>query len=310
MAAEDRYAMPTGVALRSIQENLRAGVTVDVYILDGGIGRRNNRKLIASLDPERLRLHWIRPDDTLVEGLPVFGHIRPAAYYRILSPRVLPPEIDKALYIDCDVVVLADISPLWDMPFDGAPLQAIRDGDATLQSRGITAYEGVGEEAGPEPYMNSGVLVFDLLRWRDEGLCERVLESLRRNHGRVQFWDQDGLNASLHGNWAVLESKWNHRVDCAHTVDVEPSEYLDSLASEAVVVHFASSLKPWHYYAEHPACELFFKYLDMTAWAGWRPPLPMRAYLNRYLWGAWLRRLPVVGRAWAAYRSRNEAVDV
>lgn len=197
MAAEDRYAMPMGVALRSIQENLCKGVTLDVYILDGGIRVGNRRRLIASLDPACLCLHWIHPDDSLVQGLPLHGHIRPAAYYRILSPRLLPPEIDKALYMDCDVVAVGDISPLWSMPFRGAPLQAIQEGEATMASRGITTYEGVDQKVGPEPYLNSGVLVFDLPRWRDEGLCERVLESLRRNHDRVQFWDQDGLNATV-----------------------------------------------------------------------------------------------------------------
>jgi len=262
MAAEDRYAMPMGVALRSIQENLRSDFALDVHILDGGIRWCSRHKLTASVDPSRLRLHWIRPGRNTTRGLPVFGHIRPAAYYRIMIPDLLGEGVKRAVYIDCDTLIVGDISPLWDMPFDGSPLLAVQDGHATISHPTVKQHFVKSDLAPETPYLNSGMLVLNMDMWREEGLTRQILNYLVQHHDRVRYWDQDGINAILVGRWTPLGGEWNTRVDCA---DVEDTDW--AIPEGAVILHYASSMKPWEEDARHPAVDLFRRGKALTPWA-------------------------------------------
>lgn len=294
MAAENRYAMPMGVALRSIQERLDPALRLDIFVLDGGIGALSRRRLASCVDFGRHALHWIRPDRELVKGLPVFGHIRSAAYFRVLIPELLPTDVQRAVYIDCDVIALGDISPLWRQPFDGHVLLAVNEGDTVLGQFRIHEYEGIEQVDPSGPYLNSGVLVFDMEAWRQRAISREVIACLKVNHERVQFWDQDGLNAVLAGRWRPLPRALNYRVDCAVLPEVGQEAYLDQVKAEAVLLHFAAALKPWAYYCDHPAKRLFYDELKRTPWRRFRPRVPLHAYRSRHFWGAKLRGLPLM----------------
>ena len=46
---------------------------------------------------------------------------------------------------------------------------------------------------------------------------------------------------------------------------------MNRCARDPYIVHFTTRAKPWRA-CRHPLRGEFFKYLDRTAWAGWRPP--------------------------------------
>ena len=293
-AADRRYAMPLAVMLKSLETNLAPASRATVYVLDGGIGRRNKARLLAGLGPGRLDIRWLPPPHRdQVAGLPVFGHAQISVYYRILIPSLLPVGHRKVIYLDADLLVLGDISRLWNIPLDGKPLLAAPQGDTRLSSPdGLSGYQEWGLPADAR-YLNSGVLVFDLDQWRQENFAAAILDFLRKHREHVRFWDQDGINAVLAGRWGELEREWNVIVDCflPDEKTAPPDQTPERLKQRAAIVHFASATKPWNYYVDHPARELFYEYLDRTAWAGWQPRTPLRALRNRHYWGALLRRM-------------------
>ena len=50
-----------------------------------------------------------------------------ATYYRLLLPTLLDKAIDRVLYLDCDVIVLKDISELFKVNLDGFGVAAVKD---------------------------------------------------------------------------------------------------------------------------------------------------------------------------------------
>ena len=79
------------------------------------------------------------------------------------------------------------------------------------------------------------------------------------------FWDQEGLNAVLCGRWGELDPRWNQ---ASRTGESAPT----AQRPEPWIVHFTGTLKPW--LLPEPATgprALFYRYLDQTPWAGWRP---------------------------------------
>jgi lipopolysaccharide biosynthesis glycosyltransferase len=51
---------------------------------------------------------------------------QPIVFARFLIPDLLPPEIDRVIYLDQDVLVLKDLTALWEINMDGYPIAAAR----------------------------------------------------------------------------------------------------------------------------------------------------------------------------------------
>ena len=67
--------------------------------------------------------------------LPHHGHFRPETYYRLLAPSLLP-NVEKAIYLDSDLVVCGDLAELFDVDVTGHLLAATRDADTIGQIDG------------------------------------------------------------------------------------------------------------------------------------------------------------------------------
>lgn len=298
-AANNRYAMPLAVVLRSLSDHLESCPRATVFVLDGGISVWNRRRVLESIRLPNLSVHWLRPPVRKLKGVPVFGHTSLCTYYRLLLPELLPPSVAKVIYLDGDVVVTGDVGALWREPVGDCPLMAVEEPNgASMAARAHRAALGMRPDSR---YFNAGVLLINLNAWRREGVGAKTIDFLRRNRPVIRWWDQDGLNATLECRWGELDPRWNCRVDAG-----EEGGAINGDVRTAAIVHFASAVKPWDYYARHPDRQIFFDYLDRTRWAGWRPRKPWRAtVLNKHWYGMWVRRVPVFGRAWSALAARR-----
>ncbi len=301
-SADDRYAAPLTTMLKSVEVNLRAGAVADVFVLSVGIGWRSRRKMAASLDPARMHLHWIRVP-RLVRSFPVFGHVSPATYSRLLMPELLPPSVTKAIYLDADTIVLGDVAELWAIDMQGKPLLAVQENDTVVSSPyGIVAYKELGLPPDAK-YLNAGVLVMDVAQWRQKRIHHRIMEYLHRYREKVLFWDQDGINAVLATQWGELGEEWNFRVSPPRTVPGKTDEEaIADVVRQGRIVHYASGVKPWDAEAIHPAKRLFFDYLALTVWRGWKPKPPPRRRWGIHDYGRFIRQLPVIGTLWRLLR--------
>ncbi len=310
---DNNYALALTVMLWSMQANLSRYSKIHVWIVDGGISRQNRRKMKSSLSGTKLVLHWVAaPDWHQFEGVPVFGHVGRCTYYKIITPQFLPQDNNRVIYLDCDIIVTGDIGELWDVDIKGYALGAIRDWAPTFCSRThLLACKGV-HASNQSEYFNAGVLVLDLEMWRKNRISDEVLSFIKQNKENIRWHDQDGLNAVFVDQWYKFEDRWNQRVDCAKK---DEKGELSGLGFRSCcqdgIIHYASKIKPWDYEAVHSGKELFFKYLDKTAWSGWRPRKPVwrifwrnaeRTWLNKHFYGMWIRRIPILGRLWALAR--------
>ena len=300
-AVDGRYAGPLAVLLRSLGANLRPHTKADVYVIDNCIGQWNRNLIERSIDQKVIRIHWIKLHKELLCGLPVSGHIPITAYARILIPQILPEKVTKAIYLDCDTLVIGDLCNLWDMDVKGAPLLAVQEvGTTVASSNGLVLYRELG--LPPEtPYLNSGVLVINCAQWRKSGIHVAILRYLRENYSQVRSHDQDGINAVLATKWIAIDRKWNYRINCGEPEsNTNAADYERQLSENAVILHYTSPAKPWHPKATHPSVARYCLYWRETAFwnrgmaAPWKP-----RKLNRHHFGAWIRKVPLVGAVWA-----------
>lgn len=327
-ATDDRYAMPLAAALASVGAHLdssqpsagRAGqgdanplsassqpVPLQLVLLDGGMSDATWSRLSRTLLKLRLTTIRVRADRAAVGHLTISHHISHTAYFRLLSSLWLPGWISRVIYLDCDVIALADVRELWQASLSqttsdaGLPNEVWAVPDiacpyldprtactefarfapyfATLHP--IPNFGPLGLDPR-EWYFNSGVMVLDLAAWRANQRSQQLLDCLQQNKQHVWCWDQYALNVVFHQRWGKLPLAWNfgaHAYDYAATKQLEghspilPDQY-QAMWKSPSLLHFTTEIKPWHYYSFHPETGRFFDYLRRTEWSDWRPTKP------------------------------------
>jgi lipopolysaccharide biosynthesis glycosyltransferase len=277
-AADEGYVMPLATMVFSLIEQLSEDCKLRLFVIDGGITPSSREKLCQTIDPSRATIEWITPSQDLIQRvshLKTSGHIGISAYYRILIPELLPQDIEKVLYLDCDIIIRGNLRALWNQEINDNYLLAVQDmGIETVSSKdGLLNYQALGLSP-TQKYFNSGVLLLNLPKWRSTNLAWRTIEYIETNRQYIRFHDQDGLNAMIAGAWGEMHPMWNQTPDIYRNW----RNWEESILSEEIyntaryapkIVHFASSEKPWNTFI-HPNRDLFYHYLDKTPWSGWR----------------------------------------
>jgi lipopolysaccharide biosynthesis glycosyltransferase len=280
-SADDGFAMPLAVTLYSTFANYRGSLPVKLYIVNGGIHASNRKRIDRILGDLDVIADWIEPDWRRVQHLPVSERYPASTYLKVLIPHFLPDWVAKAIYLDCDLIVHANIADLWDVPLGGNALLAVQDDGAPSigSARGLENYR----ELGLDPsllYFNSGVLVFDLRSWRERGLAQRVIDYVAAHPDQVRFGEQHALNAVLARDWGTLQARWNQQV---WVWDKQEKE-----AYQPGILHFVFTSKPWKPAGAHWTNGIFDRYLKQSGW------------YNTLEW--WKYYVPlVVERQWVTY---------
>ena len=249
-ACDSNYAQHATVAMTSILRQTEHPEAVRFYILDDAIDTPVKEKITATVRAHRADVQFCTVDATQFQDFFVSGQLSRAAYFRLEMGNLLPADVHKVIYLDCDLIVRADIRGMWDFDMQGKPLAAVPDFGIMASSKD---WKKKQVSLGVKPddlYFNSGVLVVDLDAWRANDAGRRI-ERLAAEHD-YQHHDQDALNEFFYRNWTPLPLRWNV---------IPPVWYLflkvlvrarfRRPAIEArqniAILHYAGGYKPWEY---------------------------------------------------------------
>jgi lipopolysaccharide biosynthesis glycosyltransferase len=276
-AADENYAMPLAVTVYSASLNLKSQQRIELFVIDGGIKESTKSRIKKSLASESITISWVQPTETLFNNLPLTDTLTTATYYRLLIAQLIPTHFHKAIYLDTDVVVKGDLSQLWNIDIGDNYVLAVQD----ISQRSFK-------------YFNSGVLVINLEKWRTDNTGSKVIEYIEQNRDSIRWLDQDGLNGVLAEKWGELDPRWNQMHAIHEYSSWRESPYAEDVYNDVLhnpyIVHFTTPPKPWQKGCKHPGKDLFFQYLDMTDWSGWRNTIWRRMWRRvrkeaKRLWG-------------------------
>lgn len=156
-------------------------------------------------------------------------------------------EEDKALYLDCDIVVTRDLSSLFETELGDAPIAAIKD-------LGGEVYFG-------EQIFNSGVLLINVNYWRENDIAGQLIEMTDNLHDKVTQDDQIILNMLFENRWLELPFAYN----CI-TLHTTFSDYEPEKGLYPPVIHYLTERKPWKEYTQSIYREVwwFYQGLDFS----------------------------------------------
>lgn len=305
LASDRNYAMALAVAICSAASNCDRMRKLVFHVIQGGIGADLRVKVESSLEcvgfPDA-RINWLEGQIGCAADLKIARQYwTPMVYARLLIPELLPVEVEKALYLDCDLVVLDDLGKLWDTDVTQCSLLAVRDLIAHVSAPGgLVNYRELGIPAETK-YFNSGVLLMNLKKWRECHISEQVFEYLKTHREIIQMVDQEGLNAILYADWGELDFRWNWQIPWRnYRLGMRKMPWIPESGMRSIV-HFTTAEKPWLPGCDYAERKYFFEYLDHTEWAEWRVPY-LKEVSARIKW-ALLDARAAVGRFRSVIRS-------
>ena len=134
---------------------------------------------------------------------------------------------DKALYLDCDLVVTKNLDNLFETDLQDYPLAAVR-------GYGGRVYYG-------REMFNAGVLLINNRLWKQENMSQRLIDLTNEWHDKVDQADQSILNMLFENRWIELEFDNNHVVIHKQFTDYE----LPAGQDYPGIIHYLSHRKPW-----------------------------------------------------------------
>ncbi|MCR5553784.1 MAG: glycosyltransferase family 8 protein [bacterium] len=233
-ATDDNYIPYMGVAIKSLLLNASKDYFYNVHILHTGLKGENMAK-ITRLETENSRVYFTDLTDYVIKirerlDATLRDYYTESIFYRIFIA-ALYPEYSKAIYLDGDIVVVDDISKMFNIELGDNIFGVITDDVINTNPQFVTyAREGVGVEK----YFNSGVLLMNLDAYRKEKIQERFVYLLVKYNFETAAPDQDYLNVLCENKVKWLVKGWDRMPIGEYTGPIH-------------LIHYNNFRKPWYY---------------------------------------------------------------
>lgn len=275
-ASDDKFAEILGVSLVSLYENNRDMNDIKVYILDSDISDINKTKLLYVCNKyQRSEIMFI-PSENISDRLSIEivadrGSL--SQYARLFISSDLPKELKRVLYLDCDTIINQSIRELWNLDLHGKTVGALMDA--------FSKFYRINIDLQPNDIMfNSGVMLIDLDKWKDQEVEARLLKFIAKKHGKIQQGDQGALNAILSHDTYCFNPCYNS-VTIFYDFDYQEMmtyrrppqfytrEQVKKAVEEPVIIHFTTSFlskRAWMKECKHRYVDEWLKYKKMSPW--------------------------------------------
>jgi len=239
-ATDDNYFKYLAVTLSSIEMHASDEYIYDVKILSTGLSEENARA-VKSLGFPHLSVNVVNVDEKMKKlrsnvTKRLRDYYSESIFYRIFISHLFP-NLDKAIYLDCDIVVNDDIAKLYFTDLGENILGAVPDESiAPIPEFCVYVDKVVGAPEGK--YFNSGVLLINAKKFREEDVEEKLLHLIDEYNFHTVAPDQDYLNYLCRGRVHYFDIGWNK----------QPNQNVDFDEDKIHLIHYNMFNKPWHYY--------------------------------------------------------------
>lgn len=237
-ATDDAYSEPCAVAISSLLFN-SPDLKFDIFILDGGISKKNKVNLSKIINFFKSQITFIKIDDERFDSfhLPKGGHFNKVTYYRLMIPSLIK-NYNKIIYLDCDVIVKKNIKDLYQNNIAKHYLAATKAQFSKKNKMRLVLPKSSN-------YVNTGVLLFNAKKWRENNIQSKMFDYIKKARPtQLLNVDQDAINyvLSKDGDIKLIEQNWNTEF----RTDLETLDKYKEIVKNPYIIHYLSGDKPWH----------------------------------------------------------------
>ena len=277
LASDDNYVPFLSITLISFFENNQNEFDkINIFILDDGIKENNKNKLETLLSKYDCSTYFIKTkplNELDINIMTIERNVNISSlttYARLFITNLLPKDIDKILYLDCDALIVDSLKGFWEENIEDYYCAGILDCINTTMKK---AY-GFSKE---DIYINAGVLLINLKKWREDEVEVKFIDFMVKNQHRYYQHDQGVINNVFKDKIKIVNPKYNLQIhfqtfdyDLSRKFNCMETEYyskeiVEEAQKHPVFLHFCGSeyFRPW-YNPEHPYANEFKKYAKLA----------------------------------------------
>lgn len=228
----DSYAFPASICIYSLLVNAKKDTFYDIYILF--LEERLSQENIEIIEKMKeifnnVDFHFISVENKF-QNFRTVRYITIDAYVKFLIPELLK-DLEKVIYVDVDTIFDADISELANLNFRES-IAAIKIPVGNISEKYL---KKIG--LNPNKYFNSGVIVMNLKKIREEEIVNRSIFPLIGT--KFDHVDQDIFNKVFQEDTFYISSIYNYSSDRIFN-DVETH-----LPTDKIAIYHYTGQKPW-----------------------------------------------------------------
>ncbi len=284
--SDDKYALPTGVAINSLRINRNTKIIYNVYLLCNGMSEINKNRFKKLLDRNfNIVLIDIEKEDLFTNLSKSYSNVTSTSLYKFMIPNILT-QVNKVIYVDGDVLIQDSLEMLFNENIDSLYAAVVKDGPRKKVLNGGKKHNFSAKST----YFNSGMMLLNLDTLRKENTPQKLINY--RLNGYNYFMDQDAFNViffekvkylSLQYNLLlhILSPIWemNSIKEISQFYDIPPVKNVEQFFEEGSIIHYTFD-KPWKYY-DIPQAEKWMLYFKSSPFCD--IDLNRTTYLNMYL---------------------------
>lgn len=270
-ATSDLYSKPAHITLKSMLMNNQAVEAIHVYYVGNGLTDESKERLTVLINEYGRDITFLAMPERLKE---ISGLLRTnaVAYSYCYFQDILPDNVDKVLLLEGDTIVVGDLTEFYRIDISDYFLAATDD----LQSKYCKKKVGM---KGNSPYFNSGVMLLNLKKMREEGFTNDITRIIKEGKSKFLYEVQDEMNVLLEGKVLIIPPKFNcttalflfnykDMIRYRHPSTVCTKEEFDEAKRNPVVVHFTKNQiiqsRPWIEKCGHPYNDYYIKVKNAT----------------------------------------------
>ena len=224
------YIPITMVAIYSAIKNKNPNSIYQINVLCIDVSEKQINEL-KKLEIQNATINIIRQDIKKYNNIANNYYVTTAALFKFDLPKILN-KLDKALYLDGDIIVQKDLTELYNTELENCCAGVV-----------FHNYWKDNERLGLNNYFNSGVMLLNLSKLRKEKYYKKLINEKLQNK-TLKYMDNDVFNVVFAENVVSLAEKYNY-LNIYNHPSINTTPQCDT--ANICILHYASGLKPWKF---------------------------------------------------------------
>ncbi|MGL5982142.1 MAG: glycosyltransferase family 8 protein [Cetobacterium sp.] len=251
---KNNYARHLGATLVSVLKNSKE--SWKIHIIYENLSEDSMKKISEIVELYGSKLNYIKIDKNILKKFNIGEgtHLTSIVFARLFIPELIKSE-KKAIYLDCDLIVLNPLEELYNIDLKsksvGVVLDGKKDQKSSIERLNLNKNRG---------YFNAGVMLMNIEKLRKNSKFLKTIDYCINPDRELKLNEQDALNIIFEADYFEVDIKWNY----THCNSEENNLSLNEIG----IIHFTGDSKPWDCRNYSPYKNIYWQYLNETPWKG------------------------------------------
>ena len=272
-ASDDNYAWLMGISMISLFENNKESEVIDVYVFGDNLSVDNQDTMTSIAGKYGRQCHHVDVAKIIIPKMLMNDRYPKSTFSRLFAYDLLPKEVEKLIYLDCDTIVMGSLEDMFNMNVEGKAFLATKDCMGKAYKRKI----GLKDK---DTYINAGVMLMNMKRLREIPIAERMVKFVDKYALAMTYADQEIVNGIFQGDFGLLPVEYDMQTQFVqypyeeicrirHPHRFYTEEEIEYARNNPKIYHYTTCMldvRPWFANSKIVNAWAFDKYMAISPW--------------------------------------------